>query len=212
LNKFYSLQPKISNTMIAISPEFENLLELFKSDSPKNVDLALELSQHYNIEFEQYFGFSMKQHNDFYQFLSRIFEPDKLNIFLPKIITLDFYGQNLQVLPSSIKILQGLKTLELQGNLIQEIPPEIGTLKDLEFLYLGDNQLTKLPTEIGKLENLKTLYLDGNPLQSLPDELQQLKNLERLYFDEVQLKRLKKDIRKLKTLKKLEIYDNYLPF
>lgn len=72
----------------------------------------------------------------------------------------------LKVLPPSIGLLRKLNHLDLSGNEISELPEEIGMLTSLRRFYLFDNNLRTLPYEMGYLYRLETLGVEGNPLNA----------------------------------------------
>lgn len=92
--------------------------------------------------------------------------------------TLDFSGQGLRVIASSLFRYPFLEKLHFNHNKLNWLTPQIGTLKGLTFLDLSQNQLESLPGEIGMLINLKTLYVFDNNLETLPYEMGHLYNLE----------------------------------
>ena len=73
----------------------------------------------------------------------------------------------LRVLPPSIGLLRKLNHLELSGNELSELPEEIGMLTSLRKLYLFDNNIRTFPYEVGYMYRLETLGIEGNPLNEI---------------------------------------------
>jgi CCR4-NOT transcription complex subunit 6 len=93
---------------------------------------------------------------------------------------LDFGGQNLKVITTSLFNYTFLTRLYLNCNKLSFIPPAIGRLRQLTHIDISLNELTYLPPEIGMLVNLKQLLLFDNHLSNLPYELGSLFQLEML--------------------------------
>ncbi|PNS21362.1 hypothetical protein CAC42_1141 [Sphaceloma murrayae] len=91
---------------------------------------------------------------------------------------LDFSGQGLRVIASSLFRYPFLEKLYFNHNKLRYITPELGQLRNLTFLDLSQNDLQDLPPQIGMLVNLKGLYLFDNHLQTLPYEMGYLYQLE----------------------------------
>ncbi|TAG05873.1 MAG: leucine-rich repeat domain-containing protein [Cytophagia bacterium] len=153
--------------------EFENLILLLENES--TFELGINLAQHYQEEFENYFGCSVE---DYKELTSFIFMYDIENIGKPLIdITfLEASHKKITILSPKIGLLLNLKNMIFYNNQLTTLPQEIGELNNLQYLDLSNNQLTTLPKEIGKLERLENLRLNNNPLISLPIELKNLKN------------------------------------
>jgi CCR4-NOT transcription complex subunit 6 len=93
---------------------------------------------------------------------------------------LDFGGQNLKTLTSSLFQYSFLTKLYLNCNKLMAIPEGIGKLRNLTHLDVSLNELRSLPQEIGMLVGLKQLLLFDNHLDYLPSELGSLYQLEML--------------------------------
>ncbi|KAH7138239.1 glucose-repressible alcohol dehydrogenase-like protein transcriptional effector [Dendryphion nanum] len=93
---------------------------------------------------------------------------------------LDFGGQNLKVITTSLFQYTFLTKLYLNCNKLSVLPREIGQLRALTHLDLSLNNLHYLPAELGMLVNLKQLLVFDNQLESLPYELGSLYQLEML--------------------------------
>ncbi|KAF2219868.1 glucose-repressible alcohol dehydrogenase-like protein transcriptional effector [Elsinoe ampelina] len=92
--------------------------------------------------------------------------------------TLDFSGQGVRTISSSLFNYPFLERLFFNHNKLRFINPDIGQLRNLTFLDLSQNELTHLPPQMGMLVNLKGLYLFDNHLHTLPYEMGYLYNLE----------------------------------
>ena len=93
---------------------------------------------------------------------------------------LDFGGQGLRALSSSLFDYRFLEKLYLNHNRLRILPPSIGLLRKLTHLDLSGNELTELPEEIGMLTSLKKLYLFDNNIRTLPYEVGYMYRLETL--------------------------------
>ncbi|KAI9376003.1 glucose-repressible alcohol dehydrogenase transcriptional effector [Aspergillus egyptiacus] len=91
---------------------------------------------------------------------------------------LDFSGQGLRALATSLFKYDFLEKLHLPHNKLKVLPPEIGQLRRLVHLDLSNNEITELPMEIGMLTNLKRFYIFDNRLRTLPFEMGYLYRLE----------------------------------
>ncbi|PYI30188.1 glucose-repressible alcohol dehydrogenase transcriptional effector [Aspergillus indologenus CBS 114.80] len=100
---------------------------------------------------------------------------------------LDFGGQGLRALSSSLFSYTFLEKLYLNHNKLTTLPPAIGQLRKLTHLDLSSNQLTELPEEIGMLTSLKQLLLFDNQIRTLPYEMGYLYRLEMLGIEGNQL-------------------------
>lgn len=93
---------------------------------------------------------------------------------------LDFGGQGLRALSTSLFTYTFLEKLYLNHNKLKALPPAIGKLRKLTDLDLSGNDITELPEEIGMLSNLRKLYLFDNNIRALPYEMGYLYRLETL--------------------------------
>ncbi|KAJ6099722.1 hypothetical protein N7467_001257 [Penicillium canescens] len=93
---------------------------------------------------------------------------------------LDFGGQGLRALTTSLFSYAFIEKLYLNSNKLKALPSAIGQLRKLTHLDLSGNDLTELPEEIGMLSNLKKLYLFDNNIRNLPYEMGYLYRLDTL--------------------------------
>ncbi|KAH8427968.1 CCR4-Not complex 3'-5'-exoribonuclease subunit Ccr4 [Aspergillus melleus] len=93
---------------------------------------------------------------------------------------LDFGGQGLRALSTSLFSYTFMEKLYLGHNKLKVLPPAIGQLRKLEYLDLSHNDLTELPEEIGMLTSLKKLLLFDNHIRTLPYEMGYLYRLDTL--------------------------------
>ncbi|KAJ5136279.1 Glucose-repressible alcohol dehydrogenase transcriptional effector [Penicillium atrosanguineum] len=93
---------------------------------------------------------------------------------------LDFGGQGLRAMATSLFSYGFLEKLYLNHNKLKALPSTIGQLRKLTHLDLSGNELTELPEEIGMLSHLKKLYLFDNNIRNLPYEMGYLYRLETL--------------------------------
>ena len=93
---------------------------------------------------------------------------------------LDFGGQGLRALSSSLFNYMFLEKLYLNHNRLRVLPPSIGLLRKLNHLDLSGNELSELPEEVGMLTSLKNLYLFDNNIRTLPYEVGYMYRLETL--------------------------------
>lgn len=93
---------------------------------------------------------------------------------------LDFGGQGLRALTTSLFNYGFIEKLYLNSNKLKVLPPAIGQLRKLNHLDLSGNELTELPEELGMLSNLKKLLLFDNNIRTLPYEMGYLYRLETL--------------------------------
>ncbi|KAJ5823530.1 Leucine rich repeats (2 copies) [Penicillium robsamsonii] len=93
---------------------------------------------------------------------------------------LDFGGQGLRALTTSLFNYGFIEKLYLNSNKLKVLPPAIGQLRKLTHLDLSGNDLTELPEELGMLSNLKKLLLFDNNIRTLPYEMGYLYRLETL--------------------------------
>lgn len=93
---------------------------------------------------------------------------------------LDFGGQGLRAISSSLFNYMFLEKLYLNHNKLRALPRTIGKLRKLNHLDLSGNDIAELPEEIGMLSNLKKLYLFDNNIRTLPYEMGYLYRLETL--------------------------------
>lgn len=93
---------------------------------------------------------------------------------------LDFGGQGLRSMSTSLFNYVFLERLYLNHNKLKSLPAAVGQLRKLNHLDLSGNDLTELPEEIGMLSSLKKLLLFDNNIRTLPYEMGYLYRLETL--------------------------------
>ncbi|AGC77186.1 leucine rich repeat (LRR) protein [Nonlabens dokdonensis] len=131
-------------------------------------------------------------------------------VVLKEIKELYLSGQNIQNIPDSLHLLENLISLEFWVNNLGIIPPQIFKLLKLENLSINNNQIKLVPEEIGLLKNLRSLNLSNNELNSIPDHISQLEKLEHLDLSGNQLYDLSVSILLLNRLKTLNLMNNNL--
>jgi len=114
------------------------------------------------------------------------FENDESNInFFPNnlinAIYLDFFAQNIKVLPDLSKFSR-LGHLGLYSNQLEFIPASIGNLKKLKELYLIENKIKTFPNEFFDLTNLEYIDFRDNQIVEFPIKLYSLPNLKEVLF------------------------------
>ena len=127
-----------------------------------------------------------------------------------KIIVLNFYRNNISVVPPEISQLTNLTTLVLQDNNISVVPPEISQLTNLTILDLSYNNIFILPIELSQLINLESLYLSHNNISLFPKELSQLTNLSVLGLSHNNLNLVPIEMSQLTELTWLHLSNNNL--
>ncbi|MHA1987238.1 MAG: leucine-rich repeat domain-containing protein [Promethearchaeota archaeon] len=111
-----------------------------------------------------------------------LFKVEEWVDFLPSIIELNLYDNNIELLPDSF-----------------------GTLDSLKILIIPNNQISTLPSSFQKLNSLKKLDLSWNTIQDLPDWIDSFKSLEELNLRGNNLSQLPKSIYSLPSLRVLNI-------
>jgi hypothetical protein len=91
------------------------------------------------------------------------------------IFHLCFGACGLKALPSSIRLLKGLRELDLSCNQLETLPNELIEIPELYTLHLQDNQFNKVPPvvlEVAKKHGFSRLDLTHNPkLKEIPISL-----------------------------------------
>lgn len=91
---------------------------------------------------------------------------------LQEISSLHLFGNDLTELPSSIRLLKGLRILDLINNRLQTLPKELKELRQLGCLKLQGNLFEEVPAviiEMVKDKRIATLHLGDNPkLKKIP--------------------------------------------
>ena len=98
--------------------------------------------------------------------------------FLPPVVELNLYNDDIKVLPESIGTFNSLEVLILPNNKITKLPESFRKLTSLKKVDLSWNDVTKVPEWISSLSSLEELNLRGNQLESLPDTISSLPSLK----------------------------------
>lgn len=178
----------------------------------KRLSTASELIQVENTEdYDQIFNWLIK-HQMIYGYRNSpvdLTSKEKI-VVLKEIKKLSLSGQNIQNIPDSLHLLENLISLEFWVNNLGIIPPQIFKLLKLENLSINNNQIKHVPEEIGLLKNLRSLNLRNNKLNSIPEHIAQLEKLEHLDLSGNQLSDLTVSILSLDRLKALNLMNNNL--
>ena len=98
--------------------------------------------------------------------------------FLPSVVELNLYNDDIKVLPESIGTFNSLEVLILPNNKITKLPESFRKLTSLKQVDLSWNDVTFVPEWISSLSSLEELNLRGNQLESLPDTISSLPSLK----------------------------------
>ena len=134
----------------------EKILQLLKTDDPKNIELAFQLCVGLNGQYGEAVVEALRK-----QVLYCVRNGLETE-YLENLQALSLNSKGLKVFPTEILQLKKLRGLRLWRNELKEIPAEINQLTQLEALSLQYNQLTTLPEEISQLTQLRDVYLYGN--------------------------------------------------
>jgi len=97
--------------------------------------------------------------------------------FLPPIIELNLYDNDIELLPESFGALDSLEVLILPNNQISTLPDSFQKLISLKKLDLSWNNILDLPDWIDSFTSLEELNLRGNKLSKLPKSIFSLPSL-----------------------------------
>ncbi len=100
--------------------------------------------------------------------------------FLPPLIELNLYDDDIKALPDSIGLLVSLEVLIIPNNHLTILPESFKNLISLKKLDLSWNNITDLPKWISSLSSLEELNLRGNKLSCLPESISSLHSLKTL--------------------------------
>jgi Leucine-rich repeat (LRR) protein len=184
------------------------LMNLIRSGSTLNIELALQLAKSQDIALDlsnytklyawlDYFVQGLPISN-YQALLEELFELEVLNLSLSQQ----------KKIPPFIGLLSNLRVLILSLNNLTSLPQTINQLTQLESLHLSHNKLKRLPSGIQNLQQLKTLRLGNNEIKKLPSSILQISNLEHLDLEYNQITRLPLDIGQLYKLKTLNLKHN----
>ncbi|HAS44981.1 MAG TPA: hypothetical protein DCS93_31155 [Microscillaceae bacterium] len=134
----------------------EKILQLLKTDDPKNIELAFQLCVGLEEEYGEAVAKALRK-----QVLYCIRNGLETEYF-ENLQSLSLNSKGLKVFPTKLLQLRKLRGLQMWRNQLKEIPSEISQLTQLEALSLQYNQLTTLPEEISQLTKLRDVYLYGN--------------------------------------------------
>lgn len=98
--------------------------------------------------------------------------------FLPPLVELNLYDNNIKKLPDSIGSLSSLEILKLPNNQLTALPESFMNLSSLKKLDLSWNELAELPEWISSFSSLEELNLRGNKLETLPESIGALSSLK----------------------------------
>ncbi|MHA2280450.1 MAG: hypothetical protein ACXAC5_06335 [Promethearchaeota archaeon] len=98
--------------------------------------------------------------------------------FLPSIVELNLYNDDIRELPDTIGELDSLEVFILPNNKLTKLPDSFKKLKSLKKVDLSWNDISSLPEWIDSLSSLEELNLRGNQLESLPDTISSLPSLK----------------------------------
>lgn len=125
-----------------------------------------------------------------------------------KLKYLSLSDNKLVTVPENIEHLNHLEELDLDGNEISILPKSIKNLKKLKSLHLFDNKLTSLNFDKGDLPNLWNINLCYNEFTIFPSELSNLPSLKRIMIWCNNISVISKDIKNFKNLEELNLESN----
>jgi len=135
--------------------------------------------------------------------------PDIIDFpYFSRIESLEISNVNLKEIPDSILKLSTLKYLQFFQNNMEVIPPTIQNLSELEHLKIEDNDITVLPDELFNLINLKSISFGANKIEEIPSAIQNLSKLEYINLNANYIEKLPSEIFNLANLKEFYIKDN----
>ncbi len=98
--------------------------------------------------------------------------------FLPPVVELNLYDNDIKELPESVGSLDSLKVLKLPNNQLTSLPESFKNLISLKKLDLSYNNFKELPEWIGSFSSLEELNLESNNLKTLPESIASLSSLK----------------------------------
>ena len=129
---------------------------------------------------------------------------------LQSLKELHLLSSSLRSLPTSIKMLKGLRVLSFCGENVTGLHNLEG-LSNLEELYIYDKMLEIIPESIFKLSNLRDLNLKVNKLKDISCNIGSLNSLQKLDLSNNDIKFLPDSIGQLVSLRELILSNNKLP-
>ena len=134
------------------------------------------------------------------------------NIKLPFLKTLNIERNYLNEFPEFIFHSQKLLSLNLYGNNIEVIPLEVNVLSKIKHLNIGDNPIKSIDSNIS-LRKLKTLILDWVDLSDRKMDLniiEKASSLEILSMEHCSLSEIPEEVYNLRKLEEFSVLNNEL--
>jgi len=134
------------------------------------------------------------------------------DLFDLKLVVIDLYYNELEVIPEAIGDMSSLSILFLSNNKIYSLPESIGKLTSLEELYVHHNRLSVLPESISNLKKLRVGRVNDNYLVDFPTQFLGLELLEDLDISANQIKHIPDEVSALEHLRLFTYQDNPIDF
>jgi len=165
--------------------EVEQIIQLYKSGSDVNIELALELENSLRPNLSHFWkpvhqlyialrgtGPRNKQH------AAEVLKAERLNLS----------NHGLSRIPEAVFWLKRLRDLRLSLNRLAQIPDLIAELNSLEKLDLSHNPLRELNSALSELEQLELLSLEATRIHYIPAFFKGLTNLRKLNLSQNTIK------------------------